>query len=378
MEAQNQINQSTNELDRILDLIKELNLKSEGRNYIYRGERKPYPEISSSLYRQYKDIDNKGFDIGVVQTEILAQAKLYTRYTGEIDDFEILSQLQHYGGETNLIDFTTDILIALFFACDGEPNENGQVILLSETGANYTVNAPTIPVHRVLAQKSVFVRPNEGFVKPNDVVAIPKDLKPAILDYLRINHDISVETIYNDLHGFIKHRRIHQSTYALIQKGGALANKKDYHQAIEHFTNAIRRNPTIVPAYNNRGIIHDIIGRHDLAINDYKTALEIEPEHIGALNNLGVAYIGQGNYGKAIQYYNRALEAGADENTVYNRGETRLYLEQWGKAEQDLAHAKSAGIDIVSAFRNDYANVADFERKNNVQVPTNIAEMLGG
>ena len=35
------------------------------------------------------------------------------RYIYEKDDFEILTQLQHYGGKTNLIDFTTDYLIAL-------------------------------------------------------------------------------------------------------------------------------------------------------------------------------------------------------------------------------------------------------------------------
>lgn len=35
-------------------------------------------------------------------------------YTHETDPFEILTELQHYGGHTNLIDFTIDNHIALF------------------------------------------------------------------------------------------------------------------------------------------------------------------------------------------------------------------------------------------------------------------------
>ena len=42
----------------------------------------------------------------------------------------MLTQLQHRGGKTNLIDFTRNILIALFFACDGHFEEEGRIICL--------------------------------------------------------------------------------------------------------------------------------------------------------------------------------------------------------------------------------------------------------
>ena len=47
----------------------------------------------------------------------------------ETTDFEILTEIQHYGGKTNLIDFTTDYFIALFFACDGHHDKKGRIIL---------------------------------------------------------------------------------------------------------------------------------------------------------------------------------------------------------------------------------------------------------
>ena len=229
----------TEALKSVLDIISELAVKSDGGKYIYRGERKPYPMVSSSLYRRYADIDAQGFNIEGVQKEILSQAKSYARYIGEMDDLEILSQLQHNGGETNLIDFTTDFLIALFFACDGEPEEPGRVILLSESEAEYRLYEPKTPVHRVIAQKSVFVIPNKGFVEPDDIVAIARDLKPAVLGYLYDRHGISSETIYNDLHGYIRHQSIHQSAYAEFYQGMTSANKGNHQDAIKHYSKTI-------------------------------------------------------------------------------------------------------------------------------------------
>lgn len=115
----------------IRKIINRIEKKSANGDYIYRGEPKRYKKVTSSLYRQYaKEIEAEYFDIEVVQNEMLTEAK---RYVYEKDGFEILTQLQHYGGKTNLIDFTNDYLIALFFACDGFPNSGSRVILLKKT-----------------------------------------------------------------------------------------------------------------------------------------------------------------------------------------------------------------------------------------------------
>ena len=277
MAMPNQDNPQPRDFTAVLEIIKELTRKSASGNYIYRGERMPYPKVTSSLYRLYEDIEAEHFDIEVVQTEILAQARWYTRYTGEVNDFEILSQLQHNGGATNLIDFTKDYLIALFFACDGEPTKAGRVILLSETGAAYEVEEPRSPVHRVIAQKSVFVRPNAGFVEPDSMVTIDSTLKPTVLEYLRSHHDISTETIYNDLHGFIRHQGIHQSAYTEFHKASTAGSNGDYQEAISHYTNALYLNPQSPAAYNNRGNMYAALGNYRLAISDYEAALGLNP-----------------------------------------------------------------------------------------------------
>ena len=95
-------------------------------DYIYRGESESYPKISSSLYREYPDIADS-FGITVVQNSILSSAK---HFVGKIDDNDLLTQLQHFGCSTNLIDFTTDYLIALYFACSAQPHKDGRIIFL--------------------------------------------------------------------------------------------------------------------------------------------------------------------------------------------------------------------------------------------------------
>ena len=128
-------------LTAVLDKLGEIARAASSGSFVFRGEPKRYPEISSSLYREYKillePLDVDGFDIRSVQEEIIADA---ARHASDIAPQDLLSQLQHYGHPTNLIDFTTDYLIALFFACASEYTDDGRVILLS-TETNFCFSA---------------------------------------------------------------------------------------------------------------------------------------------------------------------------------------------------------------------------------------------
>ena len=206
---------------KIFDIIQEIaNLSVEG-NYLFRGEPKHHCKISSTLYRECKCIVKKAgleselsdFNIEAIEEEIFDQVKVFIPRGEPAPDFlSIFTQLQHYESQTNLIDFTTDFHIALFFACDSQPGENGRVIVQERNLV--PIEQPSGVGHRVLAQKSVFVRPERGYVEANyEVVDIPACLKEDILRYLRNAHGITTETIYNDIHGYIRNKEIHQSAY---------------------------------------------------------------------------------------------------------------------------------------------------------------------
>ena len=197
---------STTQADQLEIVLRKLNeiARTAARNdYIYRGEPEHYGKVSSGLYRQYSMIQGEDVDIEAVQEEMLNDAK---KYTGQTDEFEILTFIQHYGGKTNLIDFTTDYHVAAFFACGSPHDRNGRVIFFERqhTDSDIRIRKPWTPENRVIAQKSVVVQPKKGYFEPHDEVSIPKELKQPLLDHLRTQHGIEAEEVFKDLHGYIQ------------------------------------------------------------------------------------------------------------------------------------------------------------------------------
>lgn len=219
-------------------ILKKLKEKADSGEYLYRGEPEHYQEkpyfgkISSNLYRVFLDdedfdVEDKQFDIEVVQSEMLETAIHFIRKT--YSDIECLAEIQHYGGKTNLIDFSEDYLIALYMACNSSLDRNGRVITQRKDAIESYIKDPYEPANRVIAQKSVFVRHPEGFIQPNedDVINIPAILKISIQHFLRNAHGIYDESVYNDVHGFIRHQKLKLETYRMSYKGLSQRQKGD-------------------------------------------------------------------------------------------------------------------------------------------------------
>lgn len=117
-----------------LDKIATIANKAAGGDYIFRGENQDRNErIKSSLYREYEGtniLDQLG--IATIQEVEVGIARKHDN-DGSPDQ-SLLHMLQHHRGKTNLIDFTEDYLIALFFACDG--NLDKTVVSYSWTKIN--------------------------------------------------------------------------------------------------------------------------------------------------------------------------------------------------------------------------------------------------
>ncbi len=365
-----------NELNRVLEKISEIIEKSADADYIYRGETQYYPAVSSGLYRQYGgDFGIEDDDIEVIQEMIVVE--MAKAYLHQMDELEILTELQHYGGKTNLIDFTTDYLIALFFACDGSYHKDGRVILLKKESEDYEVKEPPKILKRPELQKSIFVQSPKGFIKPDNEVTIPRDLKNPILNYLQKYHDLSTKHIYNDIHGFIKWLNIHIDAHVEASKGmifqhrGDLGkNKKEklkwYQKAIEHYTEALKLNPGLFDVYSKRGLIYSEKGNYDIAIQNYDAAIELNPDYAHAYANRGLAYSGKGEADKAIEDYNKAIELDPEIARVYsNRGVTYVGKGDFERAFADFNTAIELDSNDAMAYSNRggiYLFKRDFEQ----------------
>ena len=141
----------------VLEKIIEIAQKASTCDYFYRGETRANEYVSSKLFRDSQKYSQQDFDIEGIQMFELEEAR---KYTHETDEYTILTQIQHYGGSTNLIDFTTDCLVALFFASDGDYDCDGRLILLKKNSTGRLwIHKPRSPENRVVAQKSIFMRP---------------------------------------------------------------------------------------------------------------------------------------------------------------------------------------------------------------------------
>ena len=244
------MSESETDDSRIQNLLRGIREKSSQGEYIYRGEPEQHDKIPSGLYRKYKDeIQAKEFDIQLAQKEMLEQVKAYTDFTDETD---VLTELQHYGGKTNLIDFTTDYSIALFFACDGSPDQAGRIILLNKKTNQGTISSPKKNQNnRVISQKSIFFQSPKGYLDEEDstveIISIPKEMKQPVLHYLGKYHGITTHTIYNDIFGYIQNQEKHQPAYVEFFIGLTAAMRGDYEKAIEHYDQGNRPQSTYCP-----------------------------------------------------------------------------------------------------------------------------------
>ena len=131
-------------------------------------------------------------------------------------------------------------------------------------------------------------------------------------------------------------------------------------------------------AYSKRADAYHELDEYENAISDHLKALTFNARNAAVYHNLGVAYAAQGNYSLAIQHYDQALQIDHDDYTHYFRFESWLLLEEWEEAKRAATSAEISWADIITLLHEYYDNVSDFERRNDVHLPDDIAGLLGG
>ena len=283
-------------LDRILQILHEIAEISAGGNYIYRGEAKSHPKTCSGLYRPYAKSEIQDPDVMGSQELILKKLKEYLPEMDGMKPFDILAQLQHYGAATNLIDFTTDCLVALFFACEKEDTEDGRVLLLENTNdKDYQIIKAHRTIDRVESQKSLFVLSTKGFIVPDHIVNIPFDLKPFIRTYLKENHDITEVRVYNDIHGFIK-------------SAATAAHRLEFHKAApvrEKWEELHLKSERQKLTHEEQQTLH---GAFKMLLHHYGMALKMNDDFLEAYLDLAQIYFLKHDYDSSIKYYSEAIK----------------------------------------------------------------------
>jgi hypothetical protein len=235
------------ELQEPKDFIELLNLINlyhfdELQVCIWRGQGNIDWRIDHSAYRRLtlnkKNITEQ--ELITYEHSLLKQAthKGYRHQNGRIlSDLELMALLQHHGAATRLIDFSRNVLIALWFAVSDELEKTGILIGLNtenvagyENGdviikdykkhindiKEYTVPQtwePPIITPRIAAQHSQFLYSGlskskngslmfENPIDRNIFIAISPELKKELAIILSGIFDIHYQTLFPDIDGF--------------------------------------------------------------------------------------------------------------------------------------------------------------------------------
>lgn len=93
----------------------------------------------------------------------------------------------------------------------------------------------------------------------------------------------------------------------LYEQGLAKMQGQDYREAIELFSEVIRRKPDFAEGWNKRATLYYMIGELEKSLADCDEVIKRNPDHFGALSGYGLIYLQLHRPELALQYFERAL-----------------------------------------------------------------------
>ncbi len=359
--------------------------------YLFRGVSSKGYEIEASTYRRLPEEKKKNpFQLLKINEELLEKARRLghnQRNEGQLSDLELLTELQHYGAATCLIDFSRNTLIALWFACqksDDKKQKSGKVsaIRYDDISVFKTVDTkkaaedidsffeqkedgdyplylwqPKHQNNRVIAQHSMFIF-GGAKIPIDEECIIQAGYKPKILNALKKLFNISEETIFPDFDGFARlnaHNKPWTKPDAEDYKKMAfeLYQEGDYDGAIAAYTKAIALNSKDAVACNNRGAAYAKKGEYDRAITDYNKAIALNPKNANAYSNRGSIYYRKGEHDRAIKDHDEAIVLNPKHAKAYNnRGNAYGGKGEYNRAIADYDKAIAINPKYADAYSN--------------------------
>ncbi len=368
----------------------------KGGAFVYRGMANVCWKVESAAYRRIRR-SQENAPPSVLQNYIKqllesAHRRGFQERQGKSDrDLELLADLQHYGAATCLIDFTTNALIALWFACrDETPQTAGKVVAMAtdDTGRFAIVGSDSMekkidtfldkgmlwkwePSHlstRIVTQQSVFVF-GTGTIDAThyESTQIDGDSKGKIREVLQERFGITEQHLFSDFPGFaLSHG--HDRPYLDYTAGDYFSlgvkfyQQGEYEKARGFYDQALRLDSQNARVHNNSGLAKAALKDYPGALADYDAALRIEPQNAKARNNRGVTKAALKDYPGALADYDAALRIDPQNAKAHNnRRVAKAALEDYPGALADYAEALRIDPQNAGVYNNSGAAKAALE-----------------
>ena len=149
---------------------------------------------------------------------------------------------------------------------------------------------------------------------------------------------------------------IEDNAWAHYNLGLALRHREppDHGQALVHFQETVRIDPTHAEAWGNAGVLLAERGDLDAAIAHLSEEARLLPEDADAHRNLGLAYARQGEFNRAVAALKRVTDLRPDDaGTYYLIARLHAELRQADEAVAQLRQAVARGFDDQEALQHD-------------------------
>lgn len=333
--------------------------------FVYRGQSQSEWKLVSGVYRRIeeskriaklKQINVSNQDVIEYLKEKIIEAKKRISIhqkseLQEMNDINLLVEMQHYGGATNLIDFSFNSLIALYFASNGNPEKDGKVFcinysnpyrvlsvnskktnskdLLSELfpspEGTFYAYSPNHSNPRIIKQDSIFIFNDVGYINESLIdyaLIIKAECKNDIVQELRDLSGITEESIYPDFLGYLQANNYRipfkiKNSQDYFEQGVLSHKNKNYIQAIEYYKKSIELDAEQPRPYLEIARCLRQNEDFEAALKYCQKSLEINSNILMTWNELGIIYTYLHNFSDAKSAFIKAKTLVTNENQSY-------------------------------------------------------------
>jgi len=116
--------------------------------------------------------------------------------------------------------------------------------------------------------------------------------------------------------------------------------QREFSKAIQAYQKVIEVDPTYIEAYNNLGIIYQMLGDVDKAFGFYQKSTEINPRYEKGYNNLGILLFLKGHYEEAQEAFQKSLTM--NSNNIESHINLGILFKKKGELEKAIGSYQSA------------------------------------
>ena len=208
--------------------------------------------------------------------------------------------------------------------------------------------------------------PDEEKIKPPKKSVAKKSLPP--LPPATQKEEVSSKSIGVEQEGG-KDRTLTSDVLNHFNSGVHFYNQREFSKAIQAYQKVIELDPTYVEAYNNLGIIYQMVGEMDRAFGAYQKSTEINPRYEKGYNNLGILLFLKGRYEEAVEAFQKALAI--NSNNIESHINLGILFKKKGEWEKAIESYQKA-LAINPLHRETHYNIALlYEQLENLELAIN-------